>query len=301
MLMPAGRVDTNDGRWFDNNNPDGVVQAFRDGGLDLPFDFEHGSEINAPMGQFSPAAGWIVELDNRDGAIWGRVDWTERGRAAIEAKEVKYVSPAFNFDWDTMVVTKLSSAALTVRPAISTLPAIASRQTPTENLMDKKALCAALGLAETATEAEILAAINANKALASQQQQPTLDKFVPRADYDLVVAARDTAQTALASRAADELKAQATAEVEKGIADGKIAPASKAFYLATCATKDGLDKFKAFLTSAPAIVKSKADAEPEHKGDGVALASEQSAVAKALGMTAELYGEQVAADTKGTV
>ncbi len=55
MLIPAGRIDTNDGRFFNNDNPDGVIAAFAANKLDLPFDFEHGSETVATRGEFAPA------------------------------------------------------------------------------------------------------------------------------------------------------------------------------------------------------------------------------------------------------
>jgi phage I-like protein len=300
MLIPAGRVDTNDGRWFDNNNPDLVIAAFTAGGLHLPFDFEHASEILAPMGEYAPAAGWIVELANREGAIWGKVEWTDKGRAAIEAKEVKYISPAFNYSYETHEVLKLTSAALTVRPAISTLPAIAAQQLAKGEIMNKKALCAALGLAETASEEDILAAIAKGKsdlalALASSQA-PALDRFVPRSDYDLVATERNSLKLALASRDADGLKAEAEAVIAQAITDAKIAPASKEFYLGTCATRAGLDSFKAFATSAPAIVATKAAGDLADPKTGQALTSLQKQVAKGMGMSFKDYAAQLAAN-----
>jgi phage I-like protein len=297
MLLPAGRVDTNDGRWFDNAVPDTVVAAFGAGGLQLPFDFEHASEIKAPFGDYAPAAGWIVELANREGAIWGRVEWTDKGRAAIEAKEVKYVSPAFNYDHTSMQVLKLTSAALTVRPAISTLPALTSQQQK-DTLMDKKALCAALGLAETASDADILAAVTANKAQAAAQTaaqaaltaaQPSLDKFVPRADFELAVTRAATAESALASRDTEALKAEATALIDQAVKDGKVAPVSRDFYLATCATRKGLDDTKAMLAAAPKIVTTAAKGDDERPGESKALTSEQKQIARATGLSDEDY------------
>lgn len=298
MLMPAGRVETNDGRWFDNTRPDDVVLAFTNGNLHLPFDFEHASEIKSPMGEYAPAAGWIAELANRDGEIWGRVEWTERGRTAIEAREVKYVSPAFNYDYDTKVVTNLTSAALTVRPAIASLPALTSQQPKDKTHMEKKALCALLGLAETATETEIAAAITSNKAKALASATPSLEHFVPRADYDTALGRATTAEAALASREAATVKAEAQALVDEGVKDGKIAPASKDFYLGMCANKEGLDKFKAFLTSAPKIVATAAKGDDDKPGEGKALTSQQKQVARMMGLTDEQMVEQIALDKK---
>ena len=305
MLLPPGRIDTNDGRSFVNDQPEVVVAKFNSGNLLLPFDFEHGSEIKSPTGEFAPAAGWIVEVENRDGAIWAKVDWTERGRAAIEAKEVRYVSPAFLFDYSTGRVEALSSAALTVRPAISSLPAIASRQSQQEEteMKDRKALCQRLKLAETATDEQILAAIDkleSDKALAlASAQVPDLTKYVPRADYDAVVTDRDGLRAANASREATDLQTEGAALVEQGIKDAKIAPASKDFYLSTCATKAGLDQLKAFLTSAPKVVPGKIG-EDEPGKTGKALTTTQKQVARELGISEEDFAKQLAADAAET-
>lgn len=168
--------------------------------------------------------------------------------------------------------------------------------------MDKKALCAALGLPETASDADVTAAIAKTKvdlatALASQHK-PDLSAYVPRADYDQVMGRASTAETALASRDATSLKSEATELVEKGVADGKIAPASKDYYLSICASRAGLDQTKAFLSSAPQIVKTKVDPATEQKPAGSALTSQQKQVAAALGMTAEDYKAQLEADAK---
>jgi phage I-like protein len=167
--------------------------------------------------------------------------------------------------------------------------------------MDKKALCAALGLAETATEIEILAAIAKNKSdLALAASAPALDRFVPRADYDTVLKRATDSETALASRDATTLKTEAEALIAQGVTDGKIAPASKDYYLATCATRAGLDATKAFLSSAPKVVQTAPKGDPDklEGNGGLALTTAQMQVAKALGMSAEDYKKQLDEDAK---
>lgn len=302
MLVPAGRFDTNDGRSFINDQPDVVVARFNAGGVMLPFDFEHGSELRAPGGEFAPAAGWIVAVENRDGVLWSKVEWTERGSAAIVAREVRYVSPAMEIDYSTGRVEALSSAAVTVRPAISSLPAIASRQTQQEETekMDRKALCQKLKLPETASDAEIFAAIDkleSDTAIAlASAKAPDLNQYVPRADYTLVAGERDRLQTEIASRNAGDLAAEATKLVEQGIKDRKIAPASKDYYLSTCSTREGVDKFKAFIATAPAVVPAGAGADPADTATGKALTSIQKQVARQLGISEEAYAKQLEAD-----
>ncbi|MBK1868263.1 phage protease [Aestuariivirga sp. YIM B02566] len=302
MLLPAGRIEANDGRAWLNDRPDVVVANFNSGGLDLPFDFEHGSEKRAPLGEFVPAAGWIVDVANREGAIWARVQWTERGRSAIEAKEVRYVSPAFHHELETGRIVSLSSAALCLSPAISSLPAIASRQNPQEkenDEMDRKALCQKLGLAENATDADIAAAIGTlqQKATASASQVD-LAQYVPRADYDAVLADRNNLQTSIASRQAADLTTEGTALVEQAIKDAKIAPASKGFYLSLCSSREGIDKLKAFIASAPTVVPTTIGEDTGDKGTAKALTSQQKKIAASLGISEEDFAKDLAADAK---
>ena len=98
--------------------------------------------------------------------------------------------------------------------------------------MDRKALCAKLGLdPDKVTDDEIIAAIGKlqddhQQALAAART-PSMENFMPRADYDKVVGERDEARQALATRDADK----AEALVDQGVKDGKITPATRDFYL----------------------------------------------------------------------
>ena len=116
-LLPAGQIVTGrDGRAWRNSNPQGVVDQFVNRNVDLVIDWEHASEHRAPNGQDAPAAGWVKELAVRDGAIWGRVEWTERAIAQLQRKEYRYLSPVFLFTRDENQIARLSSAGLTNQP-----------------------------------------------------------------------------------------------------------------------------------------------------------------------------------------
>ena len=60
MLMPAGELNARDGRRWRLTEAGAVVNATRAaaGGLDLPIDFEHQTQLSARNGQSAPAAGW---------------------------------------------------------------------------------------------------------------------------------------------------------------------------------------------------------------------------------------------------
>lgn len=115
-LIPAGQVVGRDGREWVNDSPQLVLAAFAARGVDLPLDLEHSTELKATQGEPAPAVGWIKDLQARAGEIWGRVEWTEDGRNAVESKSYRYVSPVFLFERESKRVVSLTSAGLTNRP-----------------------------------------------------------------------------------------------------------------------------------------------------------------------------------------
>jgi phage I-like protein len=165
-LIPAGRFKPDDHRpAFLNDRPDEAIAASR---LPAPIDYDHGTQRSG----ISRAAGWIDKLENRLGAIWGHVEWTKAGREAVAAKEYRYISPAFMPSKDAILrVLWIAGAGLVNNPALPDLPALAAKE---ENTLDLAKLRKLLGLPETATEAEIMAALEAlcqnNAALASSME-----------------------------------------------------------------------------------------------------------------------------------
>jgi phage I-like protein len=100
MLIPAGEFSGRDGRGpFRLDNAARVVAATAALGLTagVPIDYDHATDFAAPKGRPAPAAGWIRELEERDGALWGRVEWTPHGVKAITSREYRYISPVFQY------------------------------------------------------------------------------------------------------------------------------------------------------------------------------------------------------------
>jgi phage I-like protein len=98
MLIPAGEFSGRDGRGpFRLADPARVIAATDALGLTagVPIDYDHATDFAAPKGRPAPAAGWIRELAERDGALWGRVEWTPHGAKAITSREYRYISPVF--------------------------------------------------------------------------------------------------------------------------------------------------------------------------------------------------------------
>ncbi|MCB1820354.1 MAG: hypothetical protein KDI73_02070 [Candidatus Competibacteraceae bacterium] len=131
LLPDATDITGYDGRRWRNDLPDRVVAQSR---MPLVLDYEHASEHRAPQGLDAPAAGWITRLEVRGGAaVWGQVDWTERARQQIEAREYRFLSPVFQYEKDSQRIVRLTSAGLTNQPNLS-LTALNREGTPTMSL-----------------------------------------------------------------------------------------------------------------------------------------------------------------------
>lgn len=288
MLFPAGAVKAVDGRAWANSDPQAVVAESMAAGLDLAIDWEHGQDIKAPDGDAAPAAGWIDQLEVREGAIFAHVTWTEEGRRSVESRGYRYISPSFLFDKTSGLITRIVGAGLVNRPALS-MPALARKQEGSE--MDK-AIAEALGLPATATAAEAVAAIgklNTNLAQATARAEtPDVSRFIPKAQYDAVLVRATAAETKLAEQDRAVKDAEVVALVDQAVKDGKVAPASRDFYLATCRREGGVEEFKRFVASAPKIVADPGvDRDP--KAPAGTLSDTEKALARQLGLDEAAY------------
>lgn len=118
MLIPAGEFSGRDGCGpFRLTDPCAVIAATSELEMPagLPIDYDHATDFAAPKGRPAPAAGWIRELAARDGALWGRVEWTSHGAVAIASREYRYISPVFQYT-PRGEVTRLLRAGLTNNP-----------------------------------------------------------------------------------------------------------------------------------------------------------------------------------------
>lgn len=169
-LIPAGVFKGRDGRTWKNDQPDQVVALSEKIRLPVGYciDVDHALDFaaNEKVGGEAPAYGWISHLENRGGAIWGKVEWTELGANAVKGKTYRGLSPVFAFDKETGRVLAFVSASLTNKPNL-TLTAFNGRQRtvvqPEKSPMKK--IAEMLGLAADATEDQVTTALNAVLAL----------------------------------------------------------------------------------------------------------------------------------------
>ena len=243
QLTPRGAVTARDGRSF-NFDPEQLVAAHSAGGIQLPLDFEHETEFTMMLGS-RPARGWISALEARPEGLFGKVEWLPDAIAALAAKAYRYISPTFWRGEDGVSARLMKGAALVTSPALG-MPAVASANPHGEKSMLKD-LQALLGLAETASAADAIAAIAALKA-----GDPT--KFVPKAQYEQTATALSALQAEVDSGKKAAQAVRCSTLVEDAVKAGKIAPAAKDQYLALAAAD--YDLTKAAIDAMPVLLKA---------------------------------------------
>ena len=248
-LLPATSFTGVDGRGpFAAPDVPALIAKFQADGRKLAVDENHSIDTAGKAGLPSPARGWIVELQARADGLWGKVEWTEAGRALVAGKDYGYLSPVFmHTAGKPYRIVEVQRVALTNDPNLRDfLTSLHTRQ-ETE-MLDK--LRQALGLPETATEAEALAAVAsahaANQAHVALMTQVRDAAGVTAAadDTALVQAIQSRGKATVTEAENAELKTlvtslqgqvktlattaatdKATAAVEQALQDGKIVPA----------------------------------------------------------------------------
>lgn len=288
-LIPAGpTVLGRDGRtWlFDDLAQGLVLDAFTSRGIDMVVDWEHASEILAPSGQPAPASGWVDQLEIRDGALWGHIDWTPTAAAQVASREYRFLSPVFDYDLTFMRISRMVSVGLTNKPNLF-LTAL-NHETQEHHVPLPTALCAALGIAESATENDAIAAAAQLKtaAAARNNEQPDLNRFVPRPDFDAMQTRALNAENAVAANQRTEQEKTINTEIDAALKAGKITPATTDYHRAACSEKGGLDRFREYVKAAPIVADASglSTIPPSNSGTATALNAEQIAVCVQFGI-----------------
>ncbi|MBP5056349.1 hypothetical protein HUS95_14055 [Pseudomonas chlororaphis] len=287
-LIPAGPTVTGrDGRsWvFDDLATELVQSSFLSRAIDLPIDWEHATQRRASVGKEAPASAWIKQLEIRNGALWARVDWTPRGALQVESREYRFLSPVFDYETDSTRIVRMVSGGLTNKPNFL-LTALNQENPENTPVKLSPALLAALGLPETATEEQAIAATNQLKttAQAMNTERPNLEQFVPRADYNTLLSRATNAEQALATHKTGEHNKAVDELITSATQAGKITPATVDYHRAMCQDEAGLQRFKEFVAAAPVVADASglgAKADPK---TATALNSEEQAVCQQLGI-----------------
>jgi len=310
QLTPAGEFRARDGRpeklpgWkIDTEIASRLIAAAQARQTPLVVDYEHQTLLAEKNGQPAPASGWFHDLEWREGQglFAVNVAWTERAAAMIAAGEYKFISPVFSYDPQSGAVREILCAALTNNPALDGMQAVTAAlrsNFSNDEETHMKQLLAALGLPETATEAEALAALAALKSTNANNEQTiaALKLAVPDPAAFVPIAALKSAQDELAALKNAQHQAEVDALVNAGLADGRILPASEA-WARDLGCKD-IASLKSFLATATPIAALKGMQTQGHKpqGESGALSDIELAVCKAFGNAPEEVKKNMAAE-----
>ncbi|MDR2663645.1 MAG: phage protease [Treponema sp.] len=300
QLLPPGPVITGrDGREWIMKDGEAVAAASNSWLPKLSIDENHAVDLKAPQGGSSPAFGWFSKVKvETNGSIWADVEWTEKGRAAVSGLEYRYISPVLAHNKQGEI-TAILRAALCNSPNIdlTSLNTIMPEK-PAEENKDMKQILAALGLAESATEADAVTAVGElRKSLnAASPHAVDLAAYAPRTDLAAMEAQAVKAETDLAVLNAARFKAEVEGVIDQAVKDRKIAPASKDQYLSLCATEDQLENLKKVFASSPAVIGegTQAPAGPP-PGTRTSLNAAELETARAAGYTEEEWKKLKAA------
>lgn len=177
------------GKWHREDYPGGAItydDAFfqrlidnwkASGSRPVPIDYYHrGHSVDGDGNSIDDkvAAGFMHDFEVRPAGMFALCEWTERGGGYVKAGELRYISPTFQLDWLNPTTGKragprLLAAGLLNDPFFTTLPKLAARDmprvaasatppppTPKEPNMEKKLLCAALGIAEDTADESLM-------------------------------------------------------------------------------------------------------------------------------------------------
>lgn len=273
LLVPKrGTFRGMDGRTFNNSIPELIISRWKDSKHDIPIDVEHSTELRRPQGLPAPAVGWITELTiAEDGSIAGVVNWTEEGRELIESKKYRYYSPAYLVNRETGEVVGLRSVGLTNVPNLG-VPALNHEGDEGENMDSLKTVCNSLGLGDGASEVEIVTEINTLKTQKAEAEERATK-----------------AEAKVAEMEKAKLKAEINSTVDEGVRDGKIAPATKDYFITSINTEEGLASFKEMLAKSPKLISTGEEITGSPNEPKASLNSEESAICAQLGLSEEEY------------
>ncbi len=305
QVIPYGvEIQTPKGPFtLDEKSASVVISEFETHKNQMVVDYEH----QTLAGTEAPAAGWITKLiDKGKEGIWAAVSWTAKAKQYIENREYRYVSPVFLKRISDNRVLRLINVALTNQPNIDGMvPLINKAGLDLKTNIDKeeksmwKEMLKRLGLPETATEQDAIAAINklaepvqtiANKAVLTALG---LADTATEAEITGTIMAMKQSHTQVGDLS-NELAALKTGMNAKDAAEavalamkeGKITPAQKDW--ADKYAKDDLEGFKVFVAKAPVVVFQGKIVGEDKKPEG-SLDDTQLAVNKQMGIDEETH------------
>lgn len=305
QLLPAseGEVHTRDSRGpFLVEDADAIVAASMADADSLLIDECHSTDTAAPNGGAAPARGWIEAMEVREDGIWARVAWNSSGRALLEDRAYRGISPVILHDKAKRVV-RILRASLTNTPNLRGMVAL---NTETEMSLIER-LAALAGLSGEVTEDTVITALETQLAQASANAEISavgvaLGLADDAAAADVVVAAQsavtveehealrqelNSAVTQLNELTEGASRSAAETFVDAEIAKGRagLKPVRKRYIAMHMEDPEGT----AELISAMPIVRGPLP-KPSPTGETTtALNAEQAQVAARMGISEEAF------------
>ncbi len=165
QLLPAGEIRTNDNRgpYRALGGVQALIQRSLASERGMLLDENHSTDVAAPRGEPAPARGWITGLEERDGAVWGKVDWNAAGKQLMAEKAYRFISPVIIHTAAGEIIS-IARASLVNKPNLRGMAAL--HQEENMNLLAK--LIAALGLNASTSEDALVAAVTSLHAETTQ-------------------------------------------------------------------------------------------------------------------------------------
>lgn len=303
QLFPYGTWFGRDGRGpyqlVDRAHAAAVIATTKrqQGGTDLAFDYDHAMVPGVAAAGEQVASGWFSadDLVADETGLWAtNVRWTDAASAKLDAKEYRYASPYFGFEKGTGRITRIINAALVNRPNFD-LAAVAAELPHEENdTMSFAKIAAALGLAATASEDDVVASIGTMKTQLSATAS-ALGLAATATGEELATAAatlKDAAdpRKVVPIAALQDLQAQvatlnegrAAAAVDAAISEGKLTPALRDWGIKRFVADE--TDFAAYIASAPVLIEPGRQAPAKVDPSSDVLTDEEKAAAAAIGI-----------------
>lgn len=276
------------------------IDNWRAGGSPpLPVDYNHEED--------GPAAGWIEDLRlSAAGELEGAIKWTDEAAEDIKADRRRFLSPTWamqhvNRRTGTKGGPWLYGAALLNDPFYDSMPRVAASAAPPtthqppealagkDKHMDKKRICAALGLPEDTADEKVMEALEAAcKTHASAGETEKLTAAVSAAVKPVeekLAAVQAEAETLKASLLERDVEALcATAKLA-----GKPVEGMREF-IASAAKRDGMEAAKKLVDALPVVIST--------QEKGVSGTSEKLTASVAVQQFEALVEEQLKAGAK---
>ena len=319
-LLPgsAGGIRTADARGpYHVIDPASLITASFAEADRLPIDENHATDLAAPQGLPAPARGWIVEMQARADGVWGRVEWTEAGRALVADRAYRAISPVVLHD-AAKAITRILRASLVNRPNLRGLAAL-NQESDVKPLLER--LAELFGLDAASDEDAVFNAAATAKGAGAPALQSQLAEigqlFGVTGDGAVVLeAARKAAGDAkgtppmvvalqaelntMTERLNVLTEAQhrekATAFVDASIREGRVGLVPMRDHYIAMHMQDAARVEKEIGAMAIPGRQSRTSAAPPSPTGEIALNAEQTSAAKVLGLDPKTYAATLKAE-----